>query len=82
MSIIGTALSLASPEDIVKIVATYGPAIEALIEFIEMHHDEKVRAQSMDSITRGFQIAKQTGDPSEVQAAIRSHCTPDGCRIL
>lgn len=56
-------------------------AINSLIQFIEAHQDAKVRANAMDAISRGFQDAKETGDTSQLEKAIREHCTSIGCRI-
>lgn len=81
MSILGSALSLLSPEDLLTVIAKYGPAIEALIGFIERERDDKLRAVSMDAITRGLQYASQTGDPSQLEVAIKAHCGVDGCRL-
>lgn len=81
MSIVGTALSALSPADMVKILAEYGPAIEALVRFIEKHGDDKTRALAMDSITRGLHYATQTGNTADLEAAIRSHCSPNGCQL-
>lgn len=68
--------------DILRAALENREAIGALIEFIEMHQDDKLRAESMDLITRGLRYAKQTGDTSQLEMAIRDHCTSSGCRIL
>lgn len=80
MGVIGTALNLLSPVDALEVVVKYAPAIEALIGFIEREKDDKIRAVSMDAITRGLHYASETGDTSQLEAAIKSHCGPDGCR--
>jgi len=81
MTLLGVALTAISPEDATKIIAEYGPVIEALIRFMETRLDDKLRASSMNEITRGFQNASQTGDTSQLEAAIRAHCTRDGCTL-
>lgn len=81
MTLLGTVLTAVSPEDAVKVIAEYGPVIEALIRFLETRRDDKQRALSMNEITRSLHNASQTGDPSQLEAAIRAHCGADGCRI-
>lgn len=81
MSLLTGALASLPVGDLVKMVADYGPAIEALIQFIEKVEDDKIRAQSMDSITRGLQYASQTGDTSLLESAIRAHCGAAGCEL-
>lgn len=82
MTFLGTALTTLSPEDLTKLVLTYGPAVEALIQFIEAHRDNEKRAQVADEITRGLQRAKETGDSSGLESAIRAHCDAiRGCRL-
>lgn len=81
MGILSVALDSFSPDDIAKLIVQYGPAIEALVRFIELEKDEKKRALSMDAITRGLQSAKQTGDTTQLMDAVRSHCTSVGCLV-
>lgn len=79
MGILGDVLAQADPVQIMKLLASYGPVIEAVIQFIETEKEEKLRALSMDSITKGFHNASETGDTTQLENAIRSHCTPSGC---
>jgi hypothetical protein len=81
MGILGAALTSVSPEDMAKIITEYGPAIEALIRFIETQRDDKIRALSMDSITRGLHYASQTGDTTQLESAIKDHCGANGCKL-
>lgn len=83
MTLVGAALTAISPEDAVKIMAEYGPAVMALIQLLKTQHDDELRAQSMDSITKGLHYAEETGDTSQLETALRTHCNQtDGCRIL
>lgn len=66
---------------LLKLLTEYRPLITSLIQFMETHRDDKLRAESMDAITRGLQYASQTGDPSQLESAIRNHCGSSGCRI-
>lgn len=65
----------------IKILVEYRTVVEALIEFIETHHDDKIRAESMDSITRGLKYATETGETTELEKALREHCASDNCLI-
>jgi hypothetical protein len=84
-ALLDAALKAIPPGDAIRIVAQYGPAlgemIAAVIQFMEKQEDDKLRATSMDSFTRGLQIAKETGDTSQLEAAIRGHCSASGCRL-
>lgn len=81
MSILSLALDAFSPDELVKIIAQYGPAILELIKLVEMHQDDKARAVAIDSFTRGLQYARQTSDPTQLADAIRSHITSAGVRL-
>lgn len=67
--------------DILKALIQNWPAVEALLRYIEQHEDDKKRAAAMDAISRGFQNAKETGDTSALEKAVRDHCPSSGCRI-
>ena len=79
MSILGDAFT--SSADMLNLLAKYGPAIEALIQFIELQADEKKRAVAFDGITRGLQYASQTGNTTLLESAIRAHITASGLPI-
>lgn len=81
MGILGTVLAAIPATDALKFLLEFEPLIEEAIQFGERQHDDKLRAASMDSITRGLQYAKETGDTSQLEQAIKDHCGPDGCRI-
>lgn len=81
MGLIGELLSQTDPGEIMKLIAGYGPVIEALIKFIETQKEEKIRAIAMDSITKGFHNASETGDTTQLEMALRSHCDPTGCHV-
>jgi hypothetical protein len=81
MSLIGLGLGALSPVELIEAIGKYGPAIEALIRFIEVHKDDKLRALSVDSITRGLQFAKETGDTTALNEALRDHCDSSGCHF-
>lgn len=76
-----TSLSAMPAADLVKIIAEYGPAIEALIQFIELHKDNEKRALSMNSLTRGLHYAKETGDTTQLSQALRSHLAATGTTL-
>ena len=64
-----------------KGLTKYGPLIRSLIEFIEMTKDENARKEAMATLDKGFQYAKETGDPSLLEESIKSHCDSNGCHF-
>jgi hypothetical protein len=70
-----------APADIATLILKYGPAISALIHFIELEEDEKKRACAMDEITRGLQAASETGDTTLLEAALKAHISNRGVRV-
>lgn len=66
---------------VAKLLTQYGPAIEALLEFLERREDDKLRAQSMDAITRALHEATETGNTESLESAIRAHCNENDCSM-
>ncbi len=57
------------------------PFFEAAYRFIHTIQDDKLRALSMNEITRGLHYASQSGDTSLLEKALREHCTAAGCNL-
>lgn len=67
--------------DMVKDLVAYLPLIEQVFESVKQIRDDEARALSMNNITRGIQYAIQAGDTSQLEAAIRDHCSSTGCVV-
>lgn len=60
----------------------YGPLIVAMIESIEKNKTADQAQISANNFERGFRVLTQTKDPSQLQAAVMSHCNSiDGCML-
>lgn len=70
------------PAQVAEMVVKYGPALLALVQLIEQERDAEKRAALTDELTRGMQFAKETGDTSQTENALRAHCNSvHGCRL-
>lgn len=77
MGLVSEALSAIPGEDLIR----FAPLIIAVITGTMGHASQEKIALSMDSISRGLEYAKETGDTSQLEKAIRDHIHPDGIRV-
>ena len=77
MGVASEALAAIPGEDLVK----FAPLLLAVIKGTMDHDGEEKIALSMDSISRGLQYAKETGDTSQLTAAIDAHIGASGIRV-
>lgn len=70
-----------TPGKIVGWVIKYGPLIQAFMKFLEEQKDARERQEAAEKFERAFRVATETKDTAELEALIRSHCGPDGCRL-
>lgn len=67
MGLVADALSEIPGTDLLK----FAPLLIAVAKAAMDHADEKALAVSLDPISRGAQYAKETGDTSQLELAVR-----------
>jgi hypothetical protein len=71
----GSGLSLGTVADW---FLKYGPLIAAAIEFVEHQRNEAAAQLSATKLERGFRVAIETHDTTDLEAAVREHIGRDG----